>query len=115
MLRMAVAWCPYQLVLACVAMRAMRRRLTGRTDVEKTRHVGAHRAQGEEADSHEREGRPHLVVAHGGKAPPAPAGRQVAEASGDGRENWILTTPKNAKKVWRAGQGDIQPQIYRVG
>jgi hypothetical protein len=49
---MAGAWCPYRLVLACVAMRAMRCRLTGRTDVEKTRHVGVHRVQGEEAASH---------------------------------------------------------------
>jgi hypothetical protein len=49
---MAVAWYPYQPVLTCVAMRAVRRRLTGRTGVEKTQHVGAHRAQGEEADPH---------------------------------------------------------------
>jgi hypothetical protein len=62
-----------------------------------------------------REGRPHPVVVHGGKTPPASAGRQVADASGDGCENWILTVPKNAKKVWKTGQGDTQPQIYRVG
>jgi hypothetical protein len=62
-----------------------------------------------------REGRPHPVVVHGGEAPPAPAGRQVAEASGDGREHWILAALKRAKRVWETGQGDIQRQIHRVG
>lgn len=51
-LRMAVAWYPYQLVLAYAAMRAMRRQLIGRHDWEKTAHVGAHRAAaGEEGGS----------------------------------------------------------------
>ncbi|RVU15887.1 glycosyltransferase [Streptomyces antnestii] len=51
-LRMAVAWYPYQLVLAYAATRAMRRQLAGRTNWEKTQHVGAHRAHGEGADIH---------------------------------------------------------------
>ncbi|MGW0821027.1 glycosyltransferase [Streptomyces sp. NPDC002845] len=51
-LRMALAWYPYQLVLAYAAVRAMRRQLTGRNDWEKTQHVGAHRAETPGADSH---------------------------------------------------------------
>ncbi|MGW0821026.1 ArnT family glycosyltransferase [Streptomyces sp. NPDC002845] len=35
--------------------------------------------------------------------------------NGDGREDWILTALKNAKKVWEIKQGDINLQIYRVG
>lgn len=50
--RMAIAWYPYQIVLAYAAVRAMRRQLLGRHDWEKTQHVGAHRAQTEGADSH---------------------------------------------------------------
>lgn len=42
--------------------------------------------------------------------------RQSMESNnGDGREDWILTALKNAKKVWETGQGDINLQIYRVG
>ncbi|MGY6024582.1 glycosyltransferase [Streptomyces spinosirectus] len=51
-LRMAVAWYPYQLVLSYAAIRAMRRQLTGRDDWEKTQHVGAHRDGGAEANVH---------------------------------------------------------------
>ncbi|WP_244187960.1 glycosyltransferase [Streptomyces regalis] len=51
-LRMAVAWYPYQLILAYAALRAMRRQLTGRTNWEKTQHVGAHRDKASEANSH---------------------------------------------------------------
>jgi glycosyltransferase XagB len=50
-LRMAIAWFPFQLVLAYAAVRAMRRQLAGRHDWEKTQHVGAHRTVTEEADS----------------------------------------------------------------
>ncbi|GAA2346648.1 glycosyltransferase [Streptomyces cuspidosporus] len=49
--KMAVAWFPFQMVLAYAAVRAMRRELLGRHDWEKTQHVGAHRARTEEADS----------------------------------------------------------------
>ncbi|PAZ13102.1 hypothetical protein CLM62_26465 [Streptomyces sp. SA15] len=42
--------------------------------------------------------------------------RQAMDGNnGDGREDWILTALKNAKKVWETGQGDIHLQIYRVG
>jgi cellulose synthase/poly-beta-1,6-N-acetylglucosamine synthase-like glycosyltransferase len=50
-IRMAIAWYPYQIVLAYAAVRAMRRQMLGRNDWEKTQHVGAHRVQAEEADS----------------------------------------------------------------
>lgn len=46
-LRMAIAWFPYQLVLAYAAMRALRRQLLNINNWEKTQHVGAHRV-GEE-------------------------------------------------------------------
>ncbi|HKS98449.1 MAG TPA: glycosyltransferase, partial [Rugosimonospora sp.] len=42
-LRMAVTWLPYQMVLAYSAARALRRHLRGVGDWEKTAHVGAHR------------------------------------------------------------------------
>ncbi|WP_234383481.1 ArnT family glycosyltransferase [Streptomyces dysideae] len=35
--------------------------------------------------------------------------------NGDGREDWIMTALKNAKKVWETKQGDINLQVYRVG
>ncbi|MGY0060361.1 glycosyltransferase [Streptomyces sp. LZ34] len=49
--KMAISWFPFQMVLAYAAVRAMRRELLGRHDWEKTQHVGAHRARTEEADS----------------------------------------------------------------
>ncbi|MEU8824459.1 glycosyltransferase [Streptomyces sp. NPDC048636] len=49
--RMAIAWFPFQMVLAYAALRAMRREMLGRHDWEKTQHVGAHRAPTEEAES----------------------------------------------------------------
>ncbi|MBL1114761.1 glycosyltransferase [Streptomyces sp. 110] len=49
--RMAIAWFPFQMVLAYAALRAMRREMLGRHDWEKTQHVGAHRATTEEAES----------------------------------------------------------------
>jgi hypothetical protein len=49
---MAVAWYPYQLVLAYAAVRAMKRQLLGRSDWEKTQHVGAHRDDTGKAKSH---------------------------------------------------------------
>lgn len=49
--RLAIAWFPFQMVLAYAAVRAMRRQLLGRHDWEKTQHVGAHRAGSEGANS----------------------------------------------------------------
>jgi len=43
-LRLAVAWLPYQLVLSYAALRAVGRQARGVTNWEKTQHVGAHRA-----------------------------------------------------------------------
>ena len=43
MARMAVAWLPYQLVLAYAATRAVGRQMRGISNWEKTQHVGAHR------------------------------------------------------------------------
>jgi hypothetical protein len=45
MARMAVAWFPYQLVLAYAAARAVGRQVRGINNWEKTQHVGAHRGQ----------------------------------------------------------------------
>ena len=42
-LRLAVAWTPYQVVLAYAALRAVRRQMRGINTWEKTQHVGAHR------------------------------------------------------------------------
>ena len=42
-LRLAVAWTPYQIVLAYAALRAVRRQMRGINTWEKTQHVGAHR------------------------------------------------------------------------
>ena len=42
--RLAVAWFPYQIVLSYAALRAVRRQARGVTNWEKTQHVGAHRA-----------------------------------------------------------------------
>jgi cellulose synthase/poly-beta-1,6-N-acetylglucosamine synthase-like glycosyltransferase len=42
-LRLAIAWFPYQLVLAYAALRAVRRQLAGINNWEKTQHTGAHR------------------------------------------------------------------------
>jgi glycosyltransferase XagB len=44
-LRMALAWVPYQLVLAYAAFRAVSRQLRGISNWEKTQHIGAHRGQ----------------------------------------------------------------------
>lgn len=41
--RLALAWLPYQIVLAYAALRAVRRQLRGMDNWEKTQHVGAHR------------------------------------------------------------------------
>lgn len=41
--KMALTWLPYQIVLSYAALRALRRQLAGRRDWEKTAHVGAHR------------------------------------------------------------------------
>jgi cellulose synthase/poly-beta-1,6-N-acetylglucosamine synthase-like glycosyltransferase len=43
-LRLALAWFPYQLVLAYAALRAVGRQMRGINNWEKTAHVGAHRA-----------------------------------------------------------------------
>jgi glycosyltransferase XagB len=45
MIRMAIAWFPYQLVLAYAAARAVRRQVQGINNWEKTQHVGAHRGR----------------------------------------------------------------------
>ena len=42
-LRLAVAWFPYQLVLAYAALRAVRRQARGVNNWEKTAHIGQHR------------------------------------------------------------------------
>jgi cellulose synthase/poly-beta-1,6-N-acetylglucosamine synthase-like glycosyltransferase len=42
-LHLALAWIPYQLVLAYASFRALGRQLRGITNWEKTQHVGAHR------------------------------------------------------------------------
>jgi len=44
-LKMALAWFPYQLVLSYAAVRAFRRQLLGIDNWEKTQHVGAHRSE----------------------------------------------------------------------
>ena len=41
--KLALAWTPYQLVLAYAALRAVRRQMRGINTWEKTKHVGAHR------------------------------------------------------------------------
>lgn len=51
-LKLALAWYPYQLVLSYAAVRAVRRQMAHQTDWEKTRHVGAHRARIEEVADH---------------------------------------------------------------
>lgn len=55
-LKMAVTWLPYQMVLAYAALRALRRQLAGRREWEKTQHVGAHRGAAEVAVSRHPEG-----------------------------------------------------------
>ncbi|HKF74575.1 MAG TPA: glycosyltransferase [Candidatus Dormibacteraeota bacterium] len=50
-LNMALAWFPYQLVLAFAALRAVGRIVLGVNNWEKTKHVGAHR-QRQEAGEH---------------------------------------------------------------
>ena len=42
-LKLAIAWTPYQVVLAYAALRAVRRQMRGINTWEKTQHVGAHR------------------------------------------------------------------------
>jgi glycosyltransferase XagB len=42
---LAIAWIPYQLVLAYAALRAVRRQARGVVNWEKTQHIGAHRDQ----------------------------------------------------------------------
>jgi glycosyltransferase XagB len=44
-LRLAIAWLPYQVVLSYAALRAVGRQARGVTNWEKTQHVGAHRAR----------------------------------------------------------------------
>jgi cellulose synthase/poly-beta-1,6-N-acetylglucosamine synthase-like glycosyltransferase len=51
-LKLALAWYPYQLILAYAAVRAFRRQMAHRTDWEKTRHVGAHRTRTEHLPDH---------------------------------------------------------------
>ena len=41
--KLALAWTPYQVVLAYAAFRAVRRQMRGINTWEKTQHVGAHR------------------------------------------------------------------------
>jgi glycosyltransferase XagB len=48
-IRLAVAWLPYQLVLAYAAGRAVARQMRGISNWEKTAHVGAHRGPSSEA------------------------------------------------------------------
>ncbi|HEY8458261.1 MAG TPA: glycosyltransferase [Actinopolymorphaceae bacterium] len=48
--KMALTWIPYQLVLAYAAVRALRRQLSGERNWEKTQHVGAHRQPQAEVD-----------------------------------------------------------------
>lgn len=50
--KMALTWLPYQIVLGYAALRALRRHLAGIGDWEKTQHVGAHRPVTEEAAEH---------------------------------------------------------------
>jgi cellulose synthase/poly-beta-1,6-N-acetylglucosamine synthase-like glycosyltransferase len=45
---MALAWFPYQLVLAYASMRAVGRLAFGKNNWEKTKHVGAHRGHADE-------------------------------------------------------------------
>lgn len=42
-LRLAVGWLPYQLMLSYAALRAVAREARGASDWEKTQHLGAHR------------------------------------------------------------------------
>lgn len=42
--KLAIAWYPYQLVLGYSAARAIRRMIMNKNDWEKTKHVGAHRS-----------------------------------------------------------------------
>ena len=42
---MAIAWIPYQLVIAYASLRAVGRQVRGVSNWEKTRHIGAHREQ----------------------------------------------------------------------
>ena len=51
-LKLALAWYPYQLVLGYAAARALNRYLTHQNNWEKTRHVGAHRGAAEGAAGH---------------------------------------------------------------
>lgn len=51
-IKLAVAWYPYQLVLSYAALRAFRRQLKNQTDWEKTRHIGAHRTPAEQLPEH---------------------------------------------------------------
>jgi hypothetical protein len=46
-LKMALTWFPYQMVLSYAAGRALYRQLKGTTNWEKTAHVGAHRTEPE--------------------------------------------------------------------
>jgi glycosyltransferase XagB len=48
-LKMALAWFPYQWILAYAAVRALNRQMRGVSNWEKTAHVGMHRNQPEEA------------------------------------------------------------------
>ena len=41
--RMAIAWIPFQLVVSFAALRALGRQMRGISNWEKTQHIGAHR------------------------------------------------------------------------
>jgi glycosyltransferase XagB len=43
--RMAIAWIPFQFVVSYAALRALRRQMSGISNWEKTQHIGAHREQ----------------------------------------------------------------------
>jgi len=43
--RMAIAWIPFQLVISYAALRAVGRQMRGISNWEKTQHIGAHRQQ----------------------------------------------------------------------
>ena len=57
-LRMAIAWFPYQMLLAFAALRALKRHLSGVRNWEKTAHTGQHRgkptAQRDKVQTHAR-------------------------------------------------------------
>jgi glycosyltransferase XagB len=50
-IRMAIAWIPFQLVISYSALRALGRQMRGVNNWEKTQHIGAHRMQVGGADA----------------------------------------------------------------